>query len=122
MFFYLTNDDRYLIKTMKKSETKVFLRMLAAYYNQVRAFENSLVIRFYGLRCVILNGPTQKEVRFVIMGNLFCSEYSIHRRFDLRGSSLGRTTDKPELQINSNTILKDLDLKFIFRLQKAWFQ
>ena len=56
------------------------------------------------------------------MGNLFCSEYSIHRRFDLKGSSLGRTTDKPESEINSNTILKDLDLNFIFRLQKAWFQ
>ncbi|KAL0721752.1 hypothetical protein Bca4012_036351 [Brassica carinata] len=67
-FFYLTNDDRYMIKTMKKSETKVLLRMLAAYYNHVRAFENSLVIRFFGLHCVKLNGPTQKKVRFVIMG------------------------------------------------------
>uniref|UniRef100_M4CGC5 Phosphatidylinositol 4-phosphate 5-kinase n=2 Tax=Brassica campestris TaxID=3711 RepID=M4CGC5_BRACM len=102
-FFYLTNDDRYMIKTMKKSETKVLLRMLAAYYNHVRAFENTLV-------------------QFVIMGNLFCSEYSVHRRFDLKGSSLGRTTDKPESEIISNTILKDLDLNFIFRLQKAWYQ
>jgi 1-phosphatidylinositol-4-phosphate 5-kinase len=121
-FFYLTNDDRYMIKTMKKSETKVLLGMLAAYYNHVRAFENSLVIRFFGLHCVKLNGPTQKKVRFVIMGNLFCSKYSVHRRFDLKGSSLGRTTDKPESEIDSNTILKDLDLNFIFRLQKAWYQ
>ncbi|RID70056.1 hypothetical protein BRARA_C02109 [Brassica rapa] len=121
-FFYLTNDDRYMIKTMKKSETKVLLRMLAAYYNHVRAFENSLVIRFFGLHCVRLNGPTQKKVRFVIMGNLFCSKYSVHRIFDLKGSSLGRTTDKPESEIDSNTILKDRDLSFIFRLQKAWYQ
>nr|VDC99346.1 unnamed protein product [Brassica rapa] len=121
-FFYLTNDDRYMIKTMKKSETKVLLRMLAAYYNHVRAFENTLVIRFYSLHCVKLTGTIQKKVRFVIMGNLFCSEYSVHRRFDLKGSSLGRTTDKPESEINSNTILKDLDLNFIFRLQKAWYQ
>jgi 1-phosphatidylinositol-4-phosphate 5-kinase len=56
------------------------------------------------------------------MGNLFCSKYSVHRRFDLKGSSLGRTTDKPESEIDSNTILKDLDLNFIFRLQKAWYQ
>ncbi|XP_010554770.1 PREDICTED: phosphatidylinositol 4-phosphate 5-kinase 4 [Tarenaya hassleriana] len=121
-FFYLTNDDRYMIKTMKKSETKVLLRMLAAYYNHVRAFENTLVIRFYGLHCVKLTGPIQKKVRFVIMGNLFRSEYCIHRRFDLKGSSLGRTTDKPESEIDSNTILKDLDLNFVFRLQKAWYQ
>lgn len=62
------------------------------------------------------------QVRFIIMGNLFCSEYTIHRRFDLKGSSLGRTTDKPLTEIDEMTILKDLDLNFIFRLQKSWFQ
>ncbi|KAJ9180989.1 hypothetical protein P3X46_009166 [Hevea brasiliensis] len=121
-FFYLTNDDRYMIKTMKKAEVKVLIRMLAAYYNHVRVFENTLVTKFFGLHCVKLTGATQKKVRFIIMGNLFCSEYIIHRRFDLKGSSLGRITDKPESEIESTTILKDLDLNFIFRLQKAWFQ
>ncbi|XP_050385147.1 phosphatidylinositol 4-phosphate 5-kinase 6-like [Argentina anserina] len=121
-FFYLTNDDRYMIKTMKKAEVKVLLRMLPAYYNHVRAFENTLVTKFFGLHCVKLTGPTQKKVRFVIMGNLFCSEYAIHRRFDLKGSSLGRTTDKPAAQIDATTTLKDLDLNYIFRLQKVWFQ
>ncbi|KAJ8770367.1 hypothetical protein K2173_014980 [Erythroxylum novogranatense] len=121
-FFYLTHDDKYMIKTMKKAECKVFIRMLAAYYNHVRAFENTLVIKYFGLHCVKLNGPAQKKVRFIIMGNLMRSEYIIHRRFDLKGSSLGRTTDKPESEIDANTILKDLDLNFLFRLQKAWFQ
>ncbi|KAJ7982347.1 Phosphatidylinositol-4-phosphate 5-kinase family protein [Quillaja saponaria] len=121
-FFYLTNDDRYMIKTMKKAEVKVLLRMLPAYYNHVRAFENTLVTKFYGLHCVKLTGTAQKKVRFVIMGNLFCSEYTIHRRFDLKGSSHGRTTDKPEAEIDPNTTLKDLDLNYIFRLQKAWYQ
>ncbi|KAJ4845667.1 Phosphatidylinositol 4-phosphate 5-kinase 4 [Turnera subulata] len=121
-FFYLTSDDRYMIKTMKKAEVKVLIRMLAAYYNHVKAFENTLVTKFFGLHCVKLTGPAQKKVRFIIMGNLFCSEYVIHRRFDLKGSSLGRITDKPESEIDANTILKDLDLNFIFRLQKAWFQ
>ncbi|KAK4281940.1 hypothetical protein QN277_013380 [Acacia crassicarpa] len=121
-FFYLTNDDRYMIKTMKKAEVKVLLRMLPAYYNHVRSFENTLVTKFYGLHCVKLIGATQKKVRFIIMGNLFCSEYTIHRRFDLKGSSLGRITDKPETEIDETTILKDLDLNFIFQLQKSWFQ
>ena len=42
---------------------QVLLRMLAAYYNHVRAFENTLVIRFYGLHCVKLTGTIQKKVR-----------------------------------------------------------
>ncbi|XP_027935694.1 phosphatidylinositol 4-phosphate 5-kinase 4-like isoform X2 [Vigna unguiculata] len=121
-FFYLTNDDRYMIKTMKKAEAKALLRMLPAYYNHFRAFENALVTKFYGLHCVKLTGTAQKKVRFIIMGNLFCSEYTIHRRFDLKGSSLGRITIKPESEISETTILKDLDLNFIFRLQKSWFQ
>ncbi|XP_061375582.1 phosphatidylinositol 4-phosphate 5-kinase 6-like [Gastrolobium bilobum] len=121
-FFYLTNDDRYMIKTMKKSETKVFLRMLPGYYKHVRAFENTLVTKFFGLHCVRLTGAAQKKVRFVIMGNLFCSQYPIHRRFDLKGSTFGRTTDKPESEIEPTTTLKDLDLNYIFRLRKSWFQ
>ncbi|KAL3516392.1 hypothetical protein ACH5RR_023294 [Cinchona calisaya] len=121
-FFYFTNDDKYMIKTMKKAEVKVFLRMLPAYYNHVRAFEDTLITKFYGLHCVKLTGPAQKKVRFVIMGNLFCTEYAIHRRFDLKGSSHGRLTDKAESEIDSTTTLKDLDLNFIFRLKKIWFQ
>ncbi|KAH0891058.1 hypothetical protein HID58_053487 [Brassica napus] len=121
-FFYLTNDDGYMIKTMKKAETKVLIRMLPAYYNHVRACENTLVTKFFGLHCVKLTGTAQKKVRFVIMGNLFCTGHSIHRRFDLKGSSHGRLTTKPESEIDPNTTLKDLDLNFIFRLQKNWFQ
>ncbi|GFQ03646.1 phosphatidylinositol 4-phosphate 5-kinase 6 [Phtheirospermum japonicum] len=121
-FFYLTNDDRYMIKTMRKSEVKVLKRMLPAYYNHVRAFENTLLTKFFGLHCVKMTGPVQKKVRFVIMGNLFCTKYAIHRRFDLKGSSHGRLTVKPESEIDSTTTLKDLDLSFIFRLQKPWFQ
>ncbi|CAM8897657.1 unnamed protein product [Rhodiola kirilowii] len=121
-FFYLTNDDKYMIKTMKKAEVKVLLRMLHSYYNHVRTYENTLVTRFVGLHCVKLTGNAQKKVRFVIMGNLFCTQYTIHRRFDLKGSSFGRSTDKPESEVDPNTTLKDLDLNYIFRLQKTWFQ
>ncbi|CAN1344719.1 Phosphatidylinositol 4-phosphate 5-kinase 6 [Linum perenne] len=121
-FFYLTNDDRYMIKTMKKAEAKVLIRMLPAYYNHVRKFENTLVTKYYGLHCVKLPGPNQKKVRFIIIGNLFNSEYAIHRRFDLKGSSHGRITSKPESEIDASTTLKDLDLNFLFRLQRVWYQ
>ncbi|KAG1368438.1 hypothetical protein COCNU_14G009060 [Cocos nucifera] len=62
-----------------------------------------------------------KQVRFIVMGNLFYSEYRILRRFDLKGSSHGRTTDKAEAEIDETTTLKDLDLNFVFRLQRHWF-
>ncbi|XP_071737582.1 phosphatidylinositol 4-phosphate 5-kinase 6-like isoform X2 [Rutidosis leptorrhynchoides] len=121
-FFYLTYDDRYMIKTIKKTEVKVILRMLSSYFNHFRHYENTLLTKFFGLHCVRLVGAAQRKVRFIIMGNLFCTNYTIHRRFDLKGSSLGRLTDKPESEIEATTILKDLDLKFFFRLPKTWIQ
>ncbi|CAL9757761.1 unnamed protein product [Musa acuminata subsp. burmannicoides] len=118
-FFFLTQDDRFMIKTVKKSEVKVLIRMLRSYYRHVCQYENSLVTRFYGVHCVKSNGG--QKVRFIVMGNLFCSEYHIHRRFDLKGSSHGRTTDKVEGEIDETTTLKDLDLNFVFRLQTSWY-
>ncbi|XP_057532637.1 phosphatidylinositol 4-phosphate 5-kinase 1-like [Amaranthus tricolor] len=119
-FFYLTQDDRFMIKTVKKSEVKVLLRMLPSYYQHVCRYENSLVTRFYGVHSVKpAGGP---KTRFIVMGNLFCSEYRIHRRFDLKGSRHGRITEKPEGEIDETTTLKDLDLDFVFRLQRNWYQ
>lgn len=89
-FFYFTNDDKYMIKTMKKAEVKVssilpclanleeiqhfllhlylfsydqvLLRMLPAYYKHVRSFDNTLVTKFFGLHCVKITGAIQKKV------------------------------------------------------------
>ncbi|KAL1060529.1 hypothetical protein V6Z11_1Z091100 [Gossypium hirsutum] len=119
-FFYLTQDDRFMIKTVKKSEAKVLIKMLPSYYQHVCRYENSLVTKFYGVHCVKPVGG--QKTRFIVMGNLFCSEYRIHRRFDLKGSSHGRSTDKPEEEIDEMTTLKDLDLNFVFRLQRNWFE
>jgi 1-phosphatidylinositol-4-phosphate 5-kinase len=41
----------------------MLLKMLPAYYNHVRAFENTLVTKFFGLHCVKLAGANQKKVR-----------------------------------------------------------
>ena len=68
------------------------------------------------------NNAVQKQTRFIVMGNVFCAEYRIHKRFDLKGSSHGRITDKPQKEIDETTTLKDLDLNFVFRLEQSWFQ
>jgi len=52
------------------------------------------------------------------MGNMFFTDLRIHRRFDLKGSSLGRSAD--EVEIDENTILKDLDLNYSFFLETSW--
>ncbi|TXG47363.1 hypothetical protein EZV62_026657 [Acer yangbiense] len=59
-----------------------------------------------------------QKFRFVVMGNMFCTELRIHRRFDLKGSSLGRSTEN--IEIDENTTLKDLDLNYFFYLEPFW--
>ncbi|KAK6156968.1 hypothetical protein DH2020_011216 [Rehmannia glutinosa] len=75
--FYLSHDDRFVIKTLKKPELKV---------------------------------------RFIVMGNMFCTELHIHRRYDLKGSSHGRFTNKDD--IDETTTLKDLDLTYEFHMDR----
>jgi 1-phosphatidylinositol-4-phosphate 5-kinase len=114
--FYLSHDDRFIIKTMKKAEVKVLLGMLSAYHIHVKTYENTLITKFFGLHRIKPYGG--QKVRFVVMGNMFCTELRIHRRFDLKGSSQGRSADKVE--IDETTTLKDLDLEYEFRLDPSW--
>ncbi|KAH9310421.1 hypothetical protein KI387_025456 [Taxus chinensis] len=116
--FYLSHNDRFMIKTMRKSEVKVLLRMLPNYYNHVRTYGSTLITKFFGLHGIKAAGG--QKVQFIVMGNMFCSELRIHRRFDLKGSSQGRSTDKVE--IDETTTLKDLDLDFVFQLEPSWRQ
>lgn len=114
--FFLSQDDRFMIKTLRKSEVKVLLRMLPNYHHHVRTYENTLITKFFGLHRI--KPSSGQKFRFVVMGNMFCTELRIHRRFDLKGSSLGRSADK--FEIDENTILKDLDLNYCFYLEPSW--
>lgn len=112
--FYLSGDDRFVIKTLTRSELKVFLRMLPRYYDHVKEHENTLITKFFGLHRIKLKHG--KKVHFVVMGNMFCTELRIHRRYDLKGSSHGRFTKKD--RIDEGTTLKDLDLTYEFHMDK----
>jgi 1-phosphatidylinositol-4-phosphate 5-kinase len=114
--FFLSQDDRFMIKTLRKSEVQVLLRMLPDYHHHVKSHENTLVTKFFGLHRI--KPSSGQKFRFVVMGNMFCTELRIHRRFDLKGSSLGRSADK--IEIDENTTLKDLDLNYSFNLEPSW--
>ncbi|CAO2829917.1 unnamed protein product [Amaranthus hypochondriacus] len=113
--FYLSHDDRFVIKTLRKSELKVFLQMLPSYYNHVQLYENTLITKFFGLHRIKLK--CGRKVRFVVMGNMFYTELRIHQRYDLKGSSYGRYTCKEK--INQNATLKDLDLSYEFYMDRS---
>ncbi|KAM3702810.1 hypothetical protein ACB098_04G051300 [Castanea mollissima] len=119
--FYLTQDDQFMIKTIRKSEVKVLLRMLPSYHQHFCQYKNSLITKFYGFHCIkLVGGHKFNQTHFIVMGNLFCSEYQIHKWFNLKGSSYGRTTYKPKGKIDETTTLKDFDLNYVFHLERSW--
>ncbi|XP_021910888.1 phosphatidylinositol 4-phosphate 5-kinase 7-like isoform X2 [Carica papaya] len=54
--FYLSHDDRFVIKTLKRSELKALLKMLPSYYRHVGKHENTLITKFFGLHRITLKG------------------------------------------------------------------
>ena len=52
----------------------------------------------------------------MVMGNMFCTELKIHLRYDLKGSTQGRFTEKNK--IREKTTMKDLDLAYEFHMDK----
>lgn len=49
---------------------------------------------------------TRKNVRFVVMNNVFATSLAIHHRFDLKGSTLGRHASQSERNKGQRAIFK----------------
>ena len=50
------------------------------------------------------------------MRNVLSTDLWIHKKFDLKGSSLGRS--EGNVDPNEHTTLKDLDLDYVFRIDQ----
>ena len=112
--FFLSDDEKFLIKSTRKSEMRTLIDLLPDYYRHMADNPGSLVTRFYGLHGVkMVHGRT---VRFVVMSNIFRTDLQIHRKFDLKGSTDGRTTGSKADPNDPKTVFKDLDLDLTLRL------
>ncbi|RZC56559.1 hypothetical protein C5167_015418 [Papaver somniferum] len=109
---YLSHDDRFVVKTIRKTEKKALLAMLPKYVDHVQTFGSTLLTKFYGLHVVRPVGGT--KIYFVVMGNILQTDLYLHRRFDLKGSSQGRSMNK--VTIDEATTFKDHDLNLTFFL------
>lgn len=113
-FFYYTCDGHFMLKTIRKDEFQLMKRMLRDYYEHI-AIKNpdTLISKIYGLHKMIIhkkNKVVQSKIYFCIMNNVFNTQLKIDYRYDLKGSTLGRTTHVPPGQERDYTVaMKDLD-------------
>ena len=69
--------------------------------------------RIYGLHKMIFtrkNNQHDKPIYFCVMNNVFNTSKEIHVRYDLKGSSQGRTTKFKNGDIDRTVALKDNDI------------
>ena len=105
MFFFYTHDKKYMIKSQPKEESRFFRKILKQYYLHVTANPTTLLSRVFGIHRIGVEG---RFVHFMIMSNVFYAAKTIHTRFDLKGSTIGRAaTDREKQQLCP--VLKDLD-------------
>lgn len=105
-FFYYSNDARYLIKTIPHREALSLKKVLPSYLEHIELYPQTLLPRYLGFHRIGING---RKVHFVVMANVFSTNRTIHERYDLKGSTFGRTAAKV-LADNPGAVRKDLDL------------
>ena len=92
--FYFTEDKNYVIKEIPEVEFDKFNSILKTYYEHITRNKRTLGSQFYGLHQVTWSDSNgKKKVKYlVIMNNVFkYQDFSIGLRYDLKGSSQGRT-------------------------------
>jgi len=118
-FFYYTADGKYMMKTVTRKEFTLLHGMLKQYYDHITQNPETMVVRFLGLHCLRVQSKRtgmsrllpeeKKELYFVVMANMFNTSCEIHRRYDLKGSWVGRVT--PADKREPSVALKDVDFQ-----------
>jgi len=103
-FFFYSHNQRFMVKTMTKTEAKLLRKILPQYYSYIRKHPHSLLAKFFGMHRV---KPHRRDhIYFLIMGSVFYSKegLEIHEQYDLKGSRKNRKAGASE------SMMKDLDL------------
>lgn len=103
-FFYSSTDNRFILKTIPHAESQTLRHILPSYFQHICTNPNTLLTRFCGLHALVRNG--QKMI-FVVMQNIFQNAVPIQETFDLKGSTINRST--PQELRHLGVALKDND-------------
>lgn len=104
--------DKWVIKTMTKTESEFLREILHRYYYHVRDNPSTFLPHFVGHYRVELG---MNSYCLIVMQNVFLTKSSIHRIYDLKGSTVGRFVSTRESQRTAR-MLKDLDLNSPIRI------
>jgi 1-phosphatidylinositol-4-phosphate 5-kinase len=112
-FFFFTNDKFFMIKTLTTQEGIWLQECLEAYYRHNLKYPDTMLVKIMGLYRTKVPRKRKRKMRkthFVVMRSTFDTVLPMHKKFDLKGSHVGREaseSDKKKLF----PVLKDRDLE-----------
>ena len=115
--FYYTRDGRFIVKTISKKEYKFLKKVLALYYKHLKNNPMSLLPKFLGCYKLIRKVKKKKyNIYFIVMINVFATSNHIDKRYDLKGSKIGRrvlkgSDEDKKIIAQGDMALKDLDFE-----------
>lgn len=91
MLFCETEDNRYVIKTIKSSDAKRLQRIVREYCVFLQNNPDTLLVKI--LACISLKLYEQR-LYVMVMENVLNTEREVHQKFDLKGSWVNRTAKR----------------------------
>ncbi|KAL6079053.1 putative Phosphatidylinositol-4-phosphate 5-kinase [Balamuthia mandrillaris] len=110
--FFLSADKRILVKTITKGEFRFLRSILASYINHIRVNPSTLICQILGLYALKFG---DRSVYFMAMLNAFATEKPLAERYDLKGSSEGRSLTKQQL-VDTTCTRRDLEFTRMLHL------
>ena len=110
--FFLSADNRYIIKSLPKGELDKLRGILRGYHRHMHKHPHSLLPKFFGLYKLQVG---KKWTRVVVMNNAFFTPLQVHQKYDLKGSTVSRSvSDKKQAaaaEKGKTAVLKDSNLQ-----------
>jgi len=110
-FFFFSQDEKFIIKTMTDSDFKAFMDLFRSYVRHVCRNRKSLLARVYGIYSIQMG--EQHPVKLVVMGHTiqYKNKDLIRHTYDLKGSMVNRLVKgrtKPTAPVKDKNLLQDV--------------
>lgn len=110
-FFFLSPDQQFLAKSLDDKDSAALLSILPDYVRHLEEEPSSLLPRYLGLYRLDITDDELGRPRMLwigVMPNLFAGIHIISQKYDLKGSTAGRTASGKE-RAKSRPVFKDND-------------
>eukprot|EP00658_Telonema_sp_P-2_P048432 TRINITY_DN36845_c0_g1_i2.p1 TRINITY_DN36845_c0_g1~~TRINITY_DN36845_c0_g1_i2.p1 ORF type:complete len:138 (-),score=25.71 TRINITY_DN36845_c0_g1_i2:97-510(-) len=90
---YITHDSRFIVKLLLDEEFHFMAYFARKYVEYTDKHPCSILLKIYGLYTIKMRS-VQKSFGFIAMGNITPSTFGLVQKYDLKGSTYGRTERK----------------------------